>query len=322
MGMNMGGLGGRPGMGMNMGGLGSGMRPRTGGPGGTGLGDRFGEGKMGGQYGSGGRRFAPGGGRLGGNRIGPGAMEGGNQDMMAYEPPKIEYHLFRFFDFTVAPGKTYRYRVQLELVNPNLNYPPHTLDAKNPGLAKGETRTSDWSAPSPEIFIPREGHLLAGKVTERKNPKEQMVEVLVRNWLPKQADVALHVKNVMRGEVVNFSDEAVIMDPITGMPTKEPKVDFRTNSVLVDIAGGERLDTGTSKPTAPVEILVMGPDGDLTVGSQITDADEFDRGVKEIQRRKDAAAQPDPNAPAPGYQEVPMDTAPKKGPAKKGPFGR
>ncbi len=156
-----------------------------------------------------------------------------------------------------------------------------------------------------------------------KGLNEQKVEVLVRNWIAKQAVVALQTKNVMRGEVVNFSEEAVIMDPITGMPTKEPKVDFRTNSVLVDIAGGEKLDAGTSKPTAPVEILVMGPDGDLSVGSQVTDADEFDRGVKEIQRRKDAVAQPDPNAPAPGYSGGPMEMPPKKGgqPKKGGPFG-
>ncbi len=75
MGMNMGGIGGKSGMGMNMGGgLGSGMRPRMGGPGGygqggtvhggAGMGDRFGEGKMGGQFGPGGNRVGPGGGRL------------------------------------------------------------------------------------------------------------------------------------------------------------------------------------------------------------------------------------------------------------------
>src|SRR6185437_15544544 len=33
--------------------------------------------------------------------------------------PVVEHRLFRFFDFDVEPGKTYRYRIQLVLSNPN-----------------------------------------------------------------------------------------------------------------------------------------------------------------------------------------------------------
>jgi len=67
----------------------------------------------------------------------------------------------------------------------------------------------------------------------------------------------------------------------------------------VDMAGGDSLDTGVSRVSAPVEILVLGSDGNLFVRSQVTDADDLADGIKELQRRRDAITQPNPSgAPA------------------------
>ena len=41
--------------------------------------------------------------------------------------PKRDYRLFRFIDYTVEPGKQYRYRVKLTLQNPNRDVPINSL---------------------------------------------------------------------------------------------------------------------------------------------------------------------------------------------------
>ncbi len=74
--------------------------------------------------------------------------------------PQVDYKLFRCFDFSVQPGRTYRYRVRLVLDNPNYNVGAQYL--ANAALAKGATRPSPWSDPSSEVNIPRGFSMLAG----------------------------------------------------------------------------------------------------------------------------------------------------------------
>lgn len=51
--------------------------------------------------------------------------------------------LFRYVDFAVEPGKSYRYRARLELENPN--YGERVADAAAPSVVEGETRLCAWS---------------------------------------------------------------------------------------------------------------------------------------------------------------------------------
>jgi len=262
---------------------------------------------------------------MGGGRFGGGAMGGriGEGDMtgMQVAPPQIQYQLFRFFDFSVKPGKKYRYQVKLVLANPNYKFPARVLDAKNPGLAKGDTRESPWSAPSATISIPQGSQLLASKIKQPRGPVEQKVEVLVRNWNAARAISALQTRDLMRGEAANFSAEAVIDNPMTGQFTREQDFAFTTNNVLVDMAGGDSFDAG-NKLFAPVEMLVMGPDGDLTVCSQVSDGDELDKGKKEFERRKTLVIEPDPSAGMPAEMPGAEEKGGKSPPKAKGRSAR
>ena len=78
----------------------------------------------------------------------------------ATQVPLVDYKLFRCFDFSVQPGRTYRYRVRLVLNNPNYNVGAQYL--ANAALAKGATRPSPWSDPSSEVNVPRGFSMLAG----------------------------------------------------------------------------------------------------------------------------------------------------------------
>ena len=61
----------------------------------------------------------------------------GNQ-MQKPDTRLSKYLLFRYFDFTVTPGNSYRYRVRLVLRNPNYKRPVEELvDAS---VAEGELR--------------------------------------------------------------------------------------------------------------------------------------------------------------------------------------
>jgi hypothetical protein len=59
------------------------------------------------------------------------------------------YALFRYFDLSVEPGHTYRYRIKLIYKNP-ATYSDKKLPRKIRG---GEHRESPWSAPSPPVGV-------------------------------------------------------------------------------------------------------------------------------------------------------------------------
>ena len=60
--------------------------------------------------------------------------------------------LVRFIDFTAERGVTYRYRVRLEMFNPNYQQPPDLLE--DPEQAEQETIVSPWSEPTPPATVP------------------------------------------------------------------------------------------------------------------------------------------------------------------------
>jgi len=74
------------------------------------------------------------------------------------EQEVVPYHLFRFFDFDVEPGKHYRYRVKLAWLNPNWGVEPRFLVDES--LADKGWRETDWSNPTDWIWMPRDAEIL------------------------------------------------------------------------------------------------------------------------------------------------------------------
>jgi len=67
-------------------------------------------------------------------------MTGGTDDGKALELP--EHVLVRLIDVTVVPGKTYEYRMQIRMANPNLK----RRDVASPAYADPPELLSEWSA--------------------------------------------------------------------------------------------------------------------------------------------------------------------------------
>lgn len=156
----------------------------------------------------------------GAGRYGPGG----------YNQAATDYYLFRFFDFNVEPGKRYRYRVRLVLMNPNRAVEDRylseeVLTKKRPIVERSEKKaednaaeaaaimrewfiveSDDWSEPSDVISVPRDSRLLVVSVQPPPRPAADPTgKVMLISWVQNLGIEAYKELGVGRGKVANFS---------------------------------------------------------------------------------------------------------------------
>jgi hypothetical protein len=114
--------------------------------------------------------------------------------------------LFRFFDFTVEEGKTYQYRVAVELENPNFNLSRPLL--RDPGLSEGRYRYSPFAAPTAPVKVkPPSAEVLAGPVLPARldtGRPEQARLILVQRERTAGAFVGHIFERMEAGQTLNF----------------------------------------------------------------------------------------------------------------------
>jgi hypothetical protein len=258
---------------------------------------------------------------MGSSGMGSAAMAGGGSGYEGYGsaatfvPPK--YKLVRFTDTHVEEGKYYRYRLKVQLHDPNhpaQGYPPPSLaslapevqsrvtaldaaDAKMPERAKGiPWRTywveSDWSQPSEVATLPLASNYFAGSVNQPATavvvegkprlPNDQpSATVLTTVWdQDKVVDVPIEQK-VYRGSVLNFVEDAKVIHPVTHEVLDLEKYKFKTGALVADMIGGEVVSSRNAsleEPLrAPGEVLVVDANGVLHVQDETTDIENFRR---------------------------------------------
>lgn len=234
------------------------------------------------------------------DEMGPGTR-GGSMGMGAYGAPKVqraEYRLCRFFDLDVEPGKTYRYRIRLVMLNPNHNVPPRYLQSKNAQkLREGTTRTTDWCEACPPVQVPLGGSILAGEVKPSKGAKEPSIELLFNVFDEQQGVDALHPEEVRRGDLANYPDTSVLVaDPKepNGDPL-EKKLNIETDALLIDLAGGEKIPGAPSSMITPGRALIMSPTGELIIRSEAREAARYTddksrlKELEDLKNKKPAA---------------------------------
>lgn len=145
-----------------------------------------------------------------------------------------ELLLFRYFDFSVEPGKTYRYRVRLILQNPNFG--KRIADAG--GLAHvvaGETRTTDWSNITQPVTVPKDLFYFVTRINEprassRLLPSAQMD---VYHWDSKYGTMVNKSFEVRMGQPIADEVETEVIDA-AGQVVEEMDYTFKAESFLVD----------------------------------------------------------------------------------------
>lgn len=242
---------------------------------------------------------APGGGLRGGGAAA--ASSDASHSATSAPVPKHEHLLFRFFDFTVQPGKTYAYRIKLILDNPNYAVPAQYLT--NAQLQKGATREAPWSEPSSAVTIPRGADLLVGSIKRASGLNDQKMEVVVRMWEPKEAVDAAVTAELVRGQLANFPPADVPIEGQSGPSTK--RIAFQTDTLVVDMAGGDSLPGVRVRPS-PTQMLVLEPNGQLAVKSEIVDSDVYEPTRLRLKQLQDELK------PAPAKEDSAEDEKPRK----------
>ncbi|MCR4411611.1 MAG: hypothetical protein NUV77_04190 [Thermoguttaceae bacterium] len=132
--------------------------------------------------------------------MGPGYSPDGYSGTYEEEYEPEEYLLFRFFDFSVEPGKQYRYRVRLLLDNPNQGMDPRTL--ASPDLATPRWLEAPWSAPSPVVAVPLDSQVWTVAATAKLS--ETIANVLVVHFNMETGMEASKKFDAPRGQWLNY----------------------------------------------------------------------------------------------------------------------
>ena len=216
--------------------------------------------------------------------------------------------LFRFFDFSVAPGKRYRYRVRLALVNPNKDIAPQYLE--RPELAEKELRLTDWSEPSPVVVVPRDDNLLIGPAIAASGRNESKLKVVFEHFVAETGAIARHEGEVVRGQTANVRFEDVqVSNGLQNDPEILPELTFQTDYLVVDLVGGD-ASPKQRRLKRPSEALFFSPDGHLEVRTQKKDKPLYEAALAALSEEESSSGPASDNRP---FDDEPFGSARSRG---------
>ncbi|MCA9215542.1 MAG: hypothetical protein KDB27_20900 [Planctomycetales bacterium] len=213
--------------------------------------------------------------------------------------------MFRYFDMEVEPGKSYEYRVQLVLEDPNNPIPDGgstkpTQDALDPkvlvrlaDVASSEglsIRETEWTEPTSPVRVPRPGKayvsttaagatLRGTDIPAFGDKGEPTANVVAIGFDLSFGYVAPVTMEVTRGVVLNSKQETEVIDPSKNRIVKLEDYTNKTNIMVVDIAGGKVVSTGREELRSPGKILLVGADGSFTVSDEFGDEAEYESSI-------------------------------------------
>ncbi|NQT39696.1 MAG: hypothetical protein HQ581_19520 [Planctomycetes bacterium] len=228
-----------------------------------------------------------------------------------------KYYLFRFLDYKVAPGKRYKYRVQLALRNPSYQMDERLLQTPDVGLTR--SRRTKWTEFTDEVFVPRDDRILLDRVVVSASASvEPKAEVILLKWLADYGKEAFLKQRIVRGQFAKFFEEkfdlttipekrgGVLLDAAHQMRNRLKEddslipVEFNTATTLLDVLGGQRMVRRFGRKTislsAPSKILLMDPDGRLVVQTEAGDLAEAGK----FEEKKEEEEDPRNNMGLPG----------------------
>ncbi|HWL08626.1 MAG TPA: hypothetical protein VNQ76_09485, partial [Planctomicrobium sp.] len=151
-----------------------------------------------------------------------------------------ELLLFRYLDFNVEPGKTYRYRVRLVLRNPN--YGRRLQDAG--GIAhiiEGETRTTPWSTVTEPVSVEEDIKYFVTDTRELSGKFLPIARFDMFEWNPSFGTFVNSLLEIRSGQPLSDKVSTIVIDPAKGVnETQEYR--FSSQDFLVDAVADIRVD--------------------------------------------------------------------------------
>jgi hypothetical protein len=197
----------------------------------------------------------------------------GTDPSLSMQAPVSSY-LFRFVDTDkVDAGKQYRYRVSVEVENPNFDVDPRILED-----AASSRQPSRWTphAASPTVSVPRDRLLLAISAKARSAVlTEHQGHVLFHSWDKKMGAEVAKEFDIALGAIADFVTTVENWyNPYTGVGEELDNVPFKFEEgppMLADIDGGMSLP-GVRGAEQPAEMLFIDSKGRMFTTNQARDA--------------------------------------------------
>jgi hypothetical protein len=187
--------------------------------------------------------------------------------------PKTESDtiMIRSLDFTVEPDTTYRYRVRIVVYNPN-----YEREDVNAGVnTKDKYLKGPWSDPSEEATMPADVTAYAFKPAPNAKQSDVVpVQFQVTKWNPDDGVTVVRTFDAAPGDIVG--EKASVLIPTSdGSKASNQSVDFNTNQLVLDSAGGTQplpaIGINGNTFEAPVLSLLVRPDGSVVARNQAID---------------------------------------------------
>jgi hypothetical protein len=216
------------------------------------------------------------------------------------ETDEVQYLLFRAFDYSVQPGKKYRYRVTLVLNNPNSGSLPQHL--QDPDSSKSPTLASAASPATALVTIPDGHDVLAGAIvspgTKRSEPIAKIVVTAIHAASGLKPGVELDVR---RGTMADTPPRKVKARSPIDKSITELEVGFDSNILVLDIYGGKELSRKKHDPpiTEPGELLLLDANGNMTVRGELDDFVEYNESLVRDEPKEKPKALDDKEADPP-----------------------
>jgi len=153
-----------------------------------------------------------------------------------------ELLLFRYFDFSVEPGNTYRYRVRFELNNPNVGR--RIADAGGlQHVVEGKTRKTEWSDVTKPVSVAKDAQYFLAEVKQSRNSKITYPNARLEmfQWDTTHGTTMNDKFEVRLGQQVGDTVKTLVIDPAQQV-YEEQEYTFASKHYLVDVVEDLKID--------------------------------------------------------------------------------
>ena len=159
--------------------------------------------------------------------------------------PVDHYVLFRYLDFKVEPGKTYRYRVKLIVANPFSDR--RVEEVTDPSIIEGAERETEYSEPTAPVTVKEDAQFFVKRIDSRPGrPSLPYAEMDIFQWFAETGTVVNKTLQTQIGQILGGRKSADVLRPSEDVFEPE-SVLFSTKDALVDVRPGFVLDASLHK---------------------------------------------------------------------------
>ncbi|WP_437186364.1 hypothetical protein SH668x_003513 [Planctomicrobium sp. SH668] len=179
-----------------------------------------------------------------------------------------ELLLFRYLDFNVEPGKTYRYRVRFELANPN--YGKRIAEAGGEShVVEGETRLTPWSDITTPVTVDQDVKYFLTDVREQNSRVLPTASFDVFEWAQKYGTFVNAMLEIRFGQQLVQEVMTNVIDPAK-FKNEKAKYEFKSTDYLVDTLEPIRLEESFHEKGSGMNIkLPVGSMGRITTAPKV-----------------------------------------------------